>query len=570
MKNLITLLLALLTGISVAQYNNTYDINANSDVLNPAFVITNKKAESITVSYASDGFFPVNNYFILTKHDAFGTVLYNNRIDAPNAPKEGFTNVEALIQTDDDGVLVAGYYYDDYTNIIEQPFLLKVDVNGNFQWLRIYTVNQKPINNSQLNKISLCRVYDDPKENYFIVGSGDSDANPGVDVATNVIKVDASGSMIFSKKYYDTNPMFAETREYPGDVEFSFADDLYMITGYREDFVSFTSRSMMYFFGIDNSGNVVTKFLTLQSKSIPLDQDMIYDPNQKLFATVFMHEKNGYVTSAASIIGFIEIDGGLNISNPKYLWHNEGDYHDGRSISLCKSGDYVLGSWIHDPNIQLRNPAWLKVDNTGIPISNLLRYNIKDDVVFGHHCTSFNPITGDEEYILVNEQKTDLRMIRTDVNGDACGVDKYTPYVDKYTPVEETYQYYDKESGTENKYKVQEKLFSPNYRKCSAPGTSYRTMAVTHVGIADGEVLLYPSVISKSEAKFTIENNSAAFMNIEVRNITGQVIGSSAQIGSGKTEIKLSSSSLSAGIYLVSMYDTKGKLSATAKILVTE
>lgn len=571
MKKSLTLALALLTMASVAQYNNTYDVNANGDNLAPAFVITTKQAESITVSYASDAATPPRtDYFILTKHDAFGNVMYNHRFDPLNAPKDGFTNVEALIETDDQGVLVAGYYYDT-DDRVEQPFLMKVDVNGNFLWIHIYYVNQRPIVSSELNKISLCRVFNDDKENYYIVASGDSDANPGVDVATNVIKVDDSGNMLFSKKYYDTNPTFLSIREYPGDIEFSKKDQMFMITGYRAD-ANLVKEKKMYFFGIDNNGNVVTKFLTLTSKSTPIDEDMIWDPNKNVFAVTFMHYKSSYVQGINSEIGFLTIDASLAVSNTKLLWHNEAIEHNGRSISFCSSGDYVLCAGILDNSITfVNNPAWLKVNNSGDPISPLMRYNIKDDVYFGHHATTYNPDTGDEEYVLVNEHKTDLRMIRTDVNGEVCVYRKFEPLVEKYEPKENTYKYDFREQGDDKRYRVYEKRIDPEYRKCKEGSDSYRTTGIATVGTAESGLQLYPSVVSAGNANLTVVNNSGGDVKMEVRSITGQLVFASNQVTAGKTDVKLNTTgTLSTGIYLVQLYDASGALNSTTKILITE
>lgn len=571
MKKSFALALSIMTLASVAQYNNTYNVNANTDNLSPSFVITNQQAESITVSFASDApSTPRRDYFILTKHDAFGNVMYNNIIDPFNAPNDGFTNVEALIETDDGGTLVSGYYYPDQ-NMVEQPFLIKVDVNGNYQWARIYFVNKYPVVRIQRNKISLCRVFNDDKEHYFIVSAGDSDINPGVDVATSVIKVENDGTMIFAKKYYDTFPgVFTVTREWPGDIEFTKKDRLFMITGYREDATQTTKGRVMYFFGIDNNGNVVTKFTTLASKSIPIDQDMVFDAEKNVFATTFTHEKNGFVQGTSSVIGFVQIDAFLNVYNPKYLWHKYATAHNGRSISLSKGG-YVLCSGVIDNSVanSPHNPAWLQVDQSGVPTSPLFRYNVKDDVIFGHHAATFNPNTGDAEYVLVNEHRTDLRMIRTDLNGKACGAVKFEPYAKEY-PFEQSFYVYDfKEEGQYKRYEVYEKLFSPEYRKCDGDGSSYRPTGITAIESAENSLVIYPSLISATNARFTIENNSGTVMSLHLFNVAGQLIYSSNQVTIGKTEVALEES-ISAGIYLLKVYNTNGEVTKTSKIVVTE
>lgn len=563
-KTITTVLLALALG-SAAQYNNTYDINANSDNLNPSFVIANKKAESITVSFGSDApTQPRRDYFILTKHDAFGSVIYNNIIHPFNEPFDGFTNVEALANTDDGGNLVAGYYYPD-PNMVEQPFLLKVDASGNVQWVRIYFVNPNPIVKVNVNKISLCRVFNDDKENYFIVSASDSDVNPGTDVATSVIKVQDDGTMIWAKKYYEVFNQFVATRDWPGDIEFSEKDKMFMITGYREDATQLVKRRVMYFFGIDNDGNMVTKFTTLASKSIPLDQDMVYDADKNVFATTFTHEKAAYVQGIGSLIGFITIDAGLTVANPKYLWHSNAVSHNGRSISLAKGG-YILCSGVYDASNAVHNPAWLNVDQTGVPVSPLFRYNVKDDVIFGHHTDTYNPNTGTAEYVLVNLHKDDLRVIRTDDNGKACGLEKFEPFSKEYKTPQDFYVYDWKEQGQYKKYEVYEKLFQPDYRKCDGDGSSYKVTGLSAFTAPEG-VTVYPTLLSGASRSFSIRNLSGLELKAELYSVSGQLLYSNSRLGEGVNEVSVEAG-LSAGIYLLQIHDQQGQITSTTKIVV--
>lgn len=573
MKKPITLVLALLTAVSFAQpYNKTYDVNGNGDKLTPAFVITDpSNFETITVSYGSDNNSPQLNYFVLTRHDATGNTLYNNVITPINAPTDGFTNVEALINTDDGGTLVAGHWYKDYTNIIEQPFLLKVDAAGNVQWIRIYHVNKSAIVNSSINKVSLCRVANESKERYFIVSCADSDSLTGKDVVVNVIKVEADGKFIFSKKYYEAQSPYKRKREYPGDIAFSKTDgQTFMITGYREDILQTSVARSMFFFAIDNNGNVITKFMTLTSKSVPIDQDMVFDASQGqgIFTTVFTHEKSTYIPGIDSEIGFISVDAMLNFYNPKILWHNAGTAHNGRSISLASQGNYLLGSGIYDPSSQLYNPGWLKVDGAGNPGGfPFLRYNTADNTIFGHHTVS--DLGGsNEEFVLVNEQKTDLRVIRTDINGKACGMKKFEALVEKYDPKDAYFKYVPVEQGKSSEYKVTEKMFEPKKRECENNASSYRTAGIVSISGNPEDVRLYPSVIQSGNAILSIENNTGSTAKIEVRSVSGQLIFVYNEVAAGKTEVNLNN--LAQGIYLVQIQDTNNKLISTQKIIATE
>lgn len=569
MKKSITLVLALMTAVSFAQpYNKTYDVNGNGDNLTPAFVITDPNTfESISVSYASDSNYPQLNYFILTKHDPAGTTIYNNIITPPNAPVDGFTNVEALINTDDGGVLISGYWYKDYSNIIEQPFLMKADNNGRFQWIKIYNVNQKPIAKLSINKISLCRVANECSERYFIVAAGDSDPFSGQDVAVNVIKVENDGKMIFSKKYYEPNSPFTMKREYPGDIEYCTADKTtFMITGYRDDILQNNVSRTMFFFAIDNNGNVLTNFMTLHSKSIPIDQDMVYDKSRNVFTTVFTHEKSSYVTGVNSVMGFISIDPAVTSpSNPRYFWHSDGIAHNGRSISLASQG-YVLCSGVYDPALQLYNPAWLKVDNFGNLLTPYFRYNVLDNAMFGHHTVS--DLGGNEEFVLVNEQKTDLRVIRTDLNGKACGLKKYESYVKEYDLKKAVYDYRPDDQYEWFCYKVKESMYDPKVRECENNAPSYRAAGEVSISENAENITLYPTMVQSGHAVLTVENNTGAAARMEVRSVSGQLIFVSDNMAAGKSEIKLNN--LAKGVYLVQIQDTNNKVISTQKIVAGE
>jgi hypothetical protein len=576
MKTTMTLALGLMTLVAAAQpFNNTYDINAGTNRLTPAFVITNNASEAISVSNGTDG---TSNYYVLTKIDASGSPIYNNIVRGNNDPTDGFLHVEALHEMDSGKVLVGGYYYRDRNTLIEWPFLSCFDNNGNCLWTRYYPVNQKPVLRSEINKASLCRVYDDNKETYFFVLSGDSDKNPGKEVATNVLKVDNVGTLIFSHKYYNTIPdsLLRDIREYPGDIEFSVRDKKYMITGYRQHYrINPTGSSttgvteyLMYYFAIDRNGLVYNNnYLTLAYKSIPLDQDMIYDPVKDHFATVFTHERSSLVQGINSLIGFITININLTFSNEKQLWHSDGSAHNGRSIAQCTSGDYVLGSGIADRATSLRNPAWLKVDPSGTPTSKFLRYNILDDVYFGH-------LTSDmarREFVLVNDHRTDLREIRTDINGRACGLKEYEPRYDRYAPKKTLYRYDYKKQQGQKEYRPKEKHHRPDYRKCVNNAASYRTTGIAQWSMDNENIALYPSVLSSQQNYLTLENNTGSELRVEVRNIAGQLIFSAEQIGAGKNELNLSTNgNLATGIYLVNVFNSQGQLSNSTKIIVNQ
>jgi len=578
MKKSITLVLAMATAVAMGQYNRTYDINGNADFLEPSFVITNAQAQSIAVSIAYDApGVPRTDYFIITKTDCDGNVIYNNRIYNNNTPTDGMTHVEALVETRAGDLLIAGYHYDDQQHI-QQPMVVKVNAAGNLLMKRIYYMNQMDIFGSEINKISLCRVFNDPPQfdNYFVVASSDSNNDPGNSVVVSVTKIDANLNWINTRKYYFGSD-FQTVRDYPGDIEYSPIARMYMITGYRHEIGNGVRQDRMFFFGIDNNMNISTPGIkTLISKSIPVDQDMVYDPNTRDFAVTFTHNKNGYVPTANSIMGFLRIDPALTVipGTPRAYWHANGIEHNSRSISRSANGNYVICSGIFDPNTNTHNPAWLKVTNAGAALAPLMRYNILDDVYFGHHAVTFNCNTGAEEFVLVNEQKTDLREIRTDANGKVCGNRDYQPQMLSYTPQEKIYPYNIKDGAKEVPYDPFQKMLDPKVRDCTPPGNSYRPAVATSIDQLNNEaneLALYPSVLSADNARLTLVNNSSEAIKIEMHNLAGQLIYSNSNMATGTSEVQLNvNGGLSEGVYLVKFYNAKGALNTATKIIVTK
>ena len=577
MKTKISFLFVFVSYMLNAQFNNTYDVNGNTDYLYPSFDIPTKDLGSVSVSWGLDApSSPRTDYFILTKHDASGGVMFNVRVNPASPLVDGFTCVKALIETDDKGIMAAGYYYYDnsFTMI---PFLLKVDANGNYLWTKFYPVSSNNFTGWQFNKISLCRVDDDNDEHYFIVSSAESDARNG-DAALNVIKVDAMGTTIWSKKYYDANLFnnpYSTVRDIPGDIAFSKDHGMYMITGWRQQWI-FGQEDRIFFFGIDRDGNPMTPYKSIDVPGYPFGEDMIYDHNTKLWAVTYTHGNTNYSgdPNVASGIGLITIDQTLTLFLRKFYWHKEGLENYGVSISLSDQKDYVIGCFEYeDWPLQKRNPALLKVDNSGVPIF-FKRYNIKDDAIFGHHCMSYNPNTNIEEYVLIAEQKTDLRVIRTDINGDVCGAFEYKPKSLDFKEKEEWFKYYPKEIGYDKEYTPKVWDITPDYRKCDGDGVSYRETGVTSL-VKPGEISnalsIYPSVLSKSDAQLSINNKSGKSLVAEIMDISGRLVLTDYRVDAGENSLNLNeNNNLVKGVYLIKFFAPDGSVYGSQKLILTD
>src|SRR3569832_1608781 len=113
MKKLLTLSVFLLVSVvNYAQYNRTYDINNNTDYLFPGFDIATYDRGTATVSWLVDApSWPRTDYFILTKHDAVGNVVFNKRFDPATPLSDGLSEAKCIIQTSDRGILITGYWY---------------------------------------------------------------------------------------------------------------------------------------------------------------------------------------------------------------------------------------------------------------------------------------------------------------------------------------------------------------------------------------------------------------------------------------------------------------------------
>lgn len=123
------------------------------------------------------------------------------------------------------------------------------------------------------------------------------------------------------------------------------------------------------------------------------------------------------------------------------------------------------------------------------------------------------------------------------------------------------------------KYEIKYKIFDPEYRKCSDDASSYRSVAATGIEKQDNGanvMVMYPSVMSSTDARLTVVNTTEAAFTLEVHSIAGQLI-SSSQVSSGKNEIELNGNgNLSEGIYLVKVYDANRSVTTVNKILITK
>ncbi len=570
MKTLTLLLGILLCGFRLsAQFNNTYDNNYNSDQLYHGRVIETSDLGTVFLSMSSGGGV---HYAMASKIDQFGNPVWNKKILPFDPTTEFITETAALVEMDDQGILIAGFIYT--TAGTRAPLTIKLDASGSFVWSHYYDVNSNYV--SSHNKISIIRVEDDPAESYFIVANSSNDYQSGY-CAVNVIKVDINGDMIWSKKYYDVlmNAGFSTVRDVPGDIAYSPANNLYMISGWRQQWV-FGMSSEMFFFGIDLNGDLLTQFKTIQTPGYPFGQDMVYNPALDVFAVTYTHGNTNYAAQLceASGIGLLTIDASLNIGFSNYYWPDEGYENYGYSISLGEYGKtYIIGCFNYrydciSPN-GYRNPALLKVWFDGSPIW-YARYNILDDASFGIGssitCTG---ASGSEEYLLVSENNTDSRVIRTDINGKACGVVFYNVLVIPYVPVDTYYNYYWDPQFQNLDYfpfVVDEKI---PYRDCDSAGT-WDYYSAEDTGSGSGTIAISGQhQLSSNASEITITNESNTTSTVEIYNIAGTLV-MQGQIAPEARTVPLKSADLSTGMYIVRFKDLNGKLISTDKIIVAD
>ena len=111
------------------------------------------------------------------------------------SPPLAVTNERAfsIIQTADQGYAVAGYgTYPDATR--RYVLVMKLDINGTFQWLRYYThTNFDTLNQAY----SICEVLSDPLVRYAVVGKLEHNAGPpGMPADGFIMRLDAFGNPV--------------------------------------------------------------------------------------------------------------------------------------------------------------------------------------------------------------------------------------------------------------------------------------------------------------------------------------------------------------------------------------
>ncbi len=558
---------------SIAQFDNTYDVNFTPSSLAPGRIIETSDGGTVFVnsSYGSN-----IGYFVATKLDPGGSVIWSRTI-MPFAPlTENIYNVTALVETDDNGILIAGFI--NYNQNMPRPIAVKLNSSGVFLWCQMYDVNTAPVAALNQNKISIIRVQDDPNESYFIVSNSYAEINNSNNsTAVNVIKIDANGGMIWSKKYYDWNwaSSYPIVRDIPGDIAFSPADNLYMITGRREQW-TVSATHEMFFFGIDMDGNLLTPFKTITTPGYPAEQDMVYNPTNNRFGISLLHGNTGYSGDPCVVsgIGLVEIDAGLTIWLANFYWpFTDGVENYGHSISLGSGGaEYVIACFNYKSgdcgSTGTRVPAFLKIDApSGNPMW-FMRYHLNDSCVLGRGSSTTCIATGAEEYILVAENNNQATVIRTDINGktpNGCFEPDHVQVL-PYDYQETWYEYFTKENGVYYHYLPRDFKVSPPHYKCVEENFYWAeetNSGTGHIAISGQHQL------SSNASEIIITNESTTTSTVEIYNIAGTLV-MQGQLAAAAPTVPLKNVELSTGMYIVRFKDLNGKLISTDKIIVAD
>jgi len=176
------------------------------------------------------------------KTDSIGNIQWSKILKLADTPPNGNRNDNAysVEQTSDGGYIISGdaQRFNPYPILYFMGYLLKLDSNGNQEWLRYY---------GDTNKTQLFSVHQ-LVDGSFICGGVRFNPNNGASYDMFLLKTDQNGDSLWSRTYGGTD------EEAAYGMETTNNDDGYILFGYTESYGSGLADA--YLVKTDSMGNI--------------------------------------------------------------------------------------------------------------------------------------------------------------------------------------------------------------------------------------------------------------------------------------------------------------------------
>jgi len=573
MKKYLSILTILLTSVSIgayAQFNNTYSLSGTrlytSSIALPAN--TTGGNDIVMCSPALSSGSTTINKCVLIKTDNSGNVLVAKQRDTSNS-------IERIIETSDNGILLVSLFSD-------KVVLTKYDNSLNQVWAYAFPQNPDPhmafgySNNVDIEKISYPNNPPNDQENYYIIYTA-GPPNPFYydDANVGIMRIHQNGTLVWNKTYVDANRASYGSNSALRDFGHSITSftnpsnpnqKILAIAGTRDLYDQIHIRTTTLFsFEIDENGSMVTSYKNITTGgSQPFDPDILYDGTNLAMTYIEANSGINPKSGNASGVGLLRCSTSYTSFIGRYYWSKCENY--GLSLTTSSDGNYIVGGWqsFCSPSFDA-SPMLFKINKSTLNQMFCQQYNIKDDYTnSGYHRTD----NANLNYILGNSLASDLRLIKTDASGVACGNASNVMQKITFTPSAQDLTYNVVDNSQYMPITIMDFPVSIITRTCVGNASSYKIAGIV-TALTDAAISIYPTLVDHENEMITcnVPGYKGASIDVVAYDLMGRKVYAHSYIPDDEDHIRFNSSMLQPGLNIINILSGNHKLQV-AKINV--
>ncbi len=570
----------LMQSLQAQTYNRTYSIPGYSCAkpgIIPANAVQNRQY-TYTVTNLSDG--TNSKQVLLSRLDNDGNVNLAVKVDRITTATWAGSR---FIPTKDGGVLLTCL---DENGLVT---VLKFDADLNQMWAVSIPDNLGHMGTSSLGAISTGSLDGDAKrEDYIIVMPVETSNGYTSDEAFMAFRLDDRGQVLWKKKYSEfnraanyNNPIIQDqvtTIVHSEPNQAGEPNERFIIAGMRSEtgyspvcgwvaVVLPTSPNDIFALRIDAWGNIISNYnrYTAIASSGKSRLQMITDRLTGNYVCTFSQYNMGPANNYPVGIALMQLDYSLNAmgSMANVYFQNGSIENYVSALNQPSDGNYVINSYPMGNSYAL--PELIKIDRNTMNVLYNQNYNFTSHAQLDYDAGQID----DNDYNLFvstpgNFTNADLRVIKADPSGYACGAEQQSTIAATIPVTQEQFNYEAIDFPQFNEVRYEQEEIAVQVSDC---GSAYfRTQAAANVL---NEVKVYPTVLSSAGDKLTCKLSGTynGVVNIRITNVLGQqVFSKNCNVENG-AEITIDANTLSTGLNVVNIYNN-GKVIKTEKVIL--
>jgi len=319
---------------------------------------------------------------------------------------------KAVIEANDDGLIIAGYTYSDSYGY-QDMYVLKVDENGNEVWSNHFGGSNFDAAFSICNSIN--------NDGYILLGNTASFGQGSKDIYA--VKITNNGVEEWSNTYGGAAVDLGR-----GIVRTS--DDAYVICGYTES--SGAGEDDIYVLKIDANGDTLwTKTVGTSHSETAENVIETSDGHYLIVGSTGIYDTPGVTSGNNREIYLVKMDSYGNVTNEGIYWvmtSGQGSYDDGFDVCEAPDGGFVLIGGCTQESVEVMDVALIKTnENLTMEWKNHLEvpecafYDFAKSIVYSPLDNTYL-ICGSAEY---TDLSTDLFIMKVDDEGNMLWTQTY-------------------------------------------------------------------------------------------------------------------------------------------------